>query len=273
VRISWRAPAILLLAPMFSPAAHLSRPAEQAFESYVTKLEARLARQHSGPETCVAMLPPARAQRADAERKLLAGAVLAEPVHGGSWEVDGGLLHHWHAAAFVPGASSEDMLALLRDYSQLSRYYAPEVVSSTTPAGDGAMVIRFKKQLVIAVVLDAAFETEAGIDGDCGYSVSRSKHIWQIDQPGTIHERRRAEGADDGFLWRLNSYWSFQEWHAGLLLECEAVSLTRGIPAGLGWLLAPIIQTLPRNSLELTLAATRNALRDGVWRHTDGRAN
>ena len=136
------------------------------------------------------------------------------------------------------------------------------------------MVIRFKKQLVMTVVLDAAFETKAGIDGDCGYSVSRSKHIWQVDQPGTAHERRRAEGADDGFLWRLNSYWSFQEWHDGLLIECEAVSLTRGVPAGLGWLLAPIIQTLPRNSLEFTLVATRNALRDStLGRHTDARAN
>ncbi|HTR38168.1 MAG TPA: hypothetical protein VMH80_19800 [Bryobacteraceae bacterium] len=272
MRISWRAPAILLLAPTFSPAAHLSRPAEQAFESYVTKLEARLASQHS--DTCLALLPRGGAQRADAERKLLGGAVLAEPVQGGSWEVDGGMLHHWRAAAFVPGASPKDMLALLHDYAQLSHYYAPEVVSSAAPARDGAMVIRFKKQLVITVVLDAAFETEAGIEGDCGYSVSRSTHIWQVDQPGTSHERRRTEGADDGFLWRLNSYWSFQEWHDGLLLECEAVSLTRGVPAGLGWLLAPIIQTLPRNSLEFTMAGTRNALRDStLGRHTDARAN
>ena len=107
MRISWRAPAILLLAPIFSPAAHLSRPAEQAFESYVTKLEARLAGSTRSHDTCVAMLPPTGAQRADAERKLLGGTVLVEPVHGGSWEVDGGLLHHWHAGGLRPWREPE----------------------------------------------------------------------------------------------------------------------------------------------------------------------
>jgi hypothetical protein len=273
MRMSLPIAAILLLVPMRSLAAHLSRPAEQAFESYVTSLEARLARQHARPGTCVAMLPREGAQPGS-ERDLLAGAVLVEPVNGGSWEVDGGLLHHWRAAAFVPGAEPRDMLALLHDYSQLSRYYAPEVVSSRSTAGDGAMVIRFRKQLVITVVLDAEFETQSGLAGGCGYSLSRSTHIWQVDEPETTHERRRTEGTDDGYLWRLNSYWSFQEWHEGLLIECEAVSLTRGVPSGLGWLLTPIIQTLPRNSLEFTLAGTRNALADSAMRrHTHARAN
>ena len=46
----------------------------------------------------------------------------------------------------------------------------------------------------------------------------------------------------------------------GLLIECEAVSLTRDIPDGLGWLATPIVEGLPRESLEFTLRATRNAL-------------
>ncbi|HUA18775.1 MAG TPA: hypothetical protein VMB25_08525 [Bryobacteraceae bacterium] len=274
MRMTLAMAALLLLNPRLSPAAHLSRPAEQAFESYITNLEARWKRQHAASDTCLAALPPAGASRADAERKLLAGVVLAEPVHGGSWEVDGGLLHHWRAASYVPGAGLADMLALLHDDSQLSRYYAPEIVSSRSPDGDGTVLIRFRRQLVITVVLDAAFDTESAIAGDCGYSFSRSEHIWQVDDPGNAREHRRQEGADDGFLWRLNSYWSFQEWRQGLLIECEAVSLTRGVPAGLGWLLAPIIQTLPRNSLEFTLTSTRNALAHiAMGGHTDASAN
>ncbi len=42
------------------------------------------------------------------------------------------------------------------------------------------------------------------------------------------------EGDDDGFLWRLNTYWSFVEVPGGLLIECEAISLTRDVPAGPG---------------------------------------
>jgi hypothetical protein len=44
----------------------------------------------------------------------------------------------------------------------------------------------------------------------------------------------------------------------GLLIECEAISLTRDLPAGLGWLLAPVIQDMPRDSLKFTLTAARN---------------
>ena len=43
-------------------------------------------------------------------------------------------------------------------------------------------------------------------------------------------------------------------------MECEAVSLTRDVPVGLGWLITPIIADLPREALEFTLRATRNAL-------------
>jgi hypothetical protein len=231
---------------VLSPAAHLKLSAENAFETYIQKVEARLARQRSSW---------------DSE---LSGNIRIEPVNGGTWEVNGGLLHHWRGVALVPDANAKEMLALLRDYNRLSQYYAPQVVSSRTLANNGkraTLAMRFKKLQVITVVLDAEFETESGLDGNSrGYSFSRSTHIWQIDQAGTAQERRREEGMDDGFLWRLNSYWSFAESRDGLLMEFEAVSLTRDAPGGLGWLIAPIVKTLPRASLEFTLTATKNAL-------------
>jgi hypothetical protein len=251
---------ILLGVPVLSSAAHLNPTAEKAFESYIQKVEARLARQRLNP---------------DSERR---GDTRIEPVTGGTWEVNGGLLHDWRGAAVVPDASAKDMLALLRDYDHLSQYYAPEVVSSHTLTDSGAratLAMRFQKRQVITIVLDAEFEARSGVDADNrGYSFSRSTHIWQIDQAGTAHERRRDEGADDGFLWRLNSYWSFVESPDGLLMECEAVSLTRDVPAGLGWLVAPVVKTLPRASLEFTLTATKNALAANARRidthgHTD----
>ena len=244
--------AIFLTAPALSPAAHLSPPATNAFESYIANVEARLSSSRSSADT------------------ELPGDIRIEAVNGGSWEVNGGLLHHWRGAAFVAEASPKDLLALLRDYNKLSRYYAPEVVSSLALSGGGeraTLAMRFKKRQVVTVVLDAEFETESGLDGNSrGYSFSRSTHIWQIDQPGTAQERRREEGADDGFLWRLNSYWSFVQSRDGLLMECEAVSLTRDVPAGLSWLIAPVIKTLPRASLEFTLTATRNELAANTMR-------
>jgi hypothetical protein len=277
VRLTLPATAIFLLGPRLATAATSSQPAERAFESYIGKLEARLASQHASPETYTAVLSREEPMRTETERQLTAGAVLVERVNGGSWPVDGGLLHHSRAAAFVPGAGPQEMLALLRDYDHLSRYYSPEVVSSRALAGEGALatvVMRLKKQQVITVVLDGEFQIESGLAGsNRGYSLSRSEHIWQIDRPGTSSERRLAEGEDDGFLWRLNSYWSFEKWRSGLVIECEAVSLTRAVPPGLGWLIAPIVGTLPRDSLQFTLTATRNALAARVGeRHADARA-
>jgi hypothetical protein len=123
------------------------------------------------------------------------------------------------------------------------------------------IAVRFKEQRVVTIVLDGEYKVESGLAGtDRGYSISRSLHFWQVDNPGTARERRRFEGQDDGFLWRLNSYWSFARVHGGLQMECEAVSLTRDVPVGLGWLVAPVIAELPREALEFTLRATRNAL-------------
>ena len=113
----------------------------------------------------------------------------------------------------------------------------------------------------LTVVIDGEYRVESGLSGhDRGYSVSRSLHFWQVDNPGTTQERRRPEGQDDGFLWRLNSYWSFTRVRGGLQMECEAVSLTRDVPAGLGWLVTPVIADLPRQELEFTLRATKKAL-------------
>ena len=250
----------LLCGAACSRAAHLTAPAEHAFDTYVASLDKRLAGQHAHPDTYLAVLS-VEGSSADAERRLRSGGLRIEPVNGGTWEAGGALMHHWRAATFVPGVTAGEMLALLRDLNHLSRYYTPQIVSSRALAGGGTSLIRFKKQKIVTVVLDAEFRGSNELTDDTrGYSISRSMHIWQVDDPGTAHEHRRPEGDDDGFLWRLNSYWSFLQTPDGLLIECEAVSLTRNVPLGLGWLITPIIESLPRESLEFTLKQTKSAL-------------
>ena len=61
-------------------------------------------------------------------------------------------------------------------------------------------------------------------------------------------------------MWRLNSYWAFEQVEDAVLVECEAISLTRDIPNGLGWMVGPFVNSIPRESLEFTLDATRKAL-------------
>jgi len=254
----------LLLGASFCSAAHLSPQADLAFRQYVTNVEARIAQQHASADTHLAMLNLDPGHRTSMERRLISGEIAVEPVNPANRDFRGALLHHWRAAAFVPDATPEGMLKLLRDYNHLSRYYAPEVAASHAITDDGEtaiLAVRLKKQRVRTIVLDAEYRVESRLaSNDRGYSYSRSTHIWQIDDPGTPHERRRREGDDEGFLWRLNSYWSFARTRGGLFIECEAVSLTRDVPIGLGWLIAPIVQDLPSEALQFTLRATKNAL-------------
>jgi hypothetical protein len=46
----------------------------------------------------------------------------------------------------------------------------------------------------------------------------------------------------------------------GISIECRAISSSRDIPLGLGWIIEPIIQKLPKESLISTLASTRQVL-------------
>jgi hypothetical protein len=268
----------------------LTPSAEQAFQGYVADVEARLVRQHAQTAVDVSsgggnQLESAQAAgrgvkgernsgevaapgesivREYTQRDLMPREVRTGPVNGGTRQLDGALLHHWRAAAFIPGAKAKDMVALLR--GGLPGHSAPEIASSRVLADDGAtatLAVRFQKQVVIAIVIDAEYKVEAKLTGDGrGYGSSRGTHFWQVDEPGTEHERRRPEGDDDGFLWRLNSYWSFVQAREGLEIECEAISLTRDVPRGLGWLISPIVANLPRELLVSTMTATRNALAD-----------
>jgi hypothetical protein len=61
-------------------------------------------------------------------------------------------------------------------------------------------------------------------------------------------------------LWRLDSYWRFSDTGHGVYVQCEAISLTRDVPAGLGWLIGPFIESIPKESLEFTLQSTRAAV-------------
>ena len=91
-------------------------------------------------------------------------------------------------------------------------------------------------------------------------SVSRTTKIAEVEKAGKPDEREKPPGTGEGFLWKLNSYWRFEERDGGVWVECEAISLTRDVPTGLGWIVEPIIRDLPKESLANTLRSTRTAL-------------
>ena len=66
--------------------------------------------------------------------------------------------------------------------------------------------------------------------------------IAEVEEAGTAGERVLQPDTGYGFLWRLYSYWRFQEKDGDVYVECRAISLTRDIQIGLGWIIEPIIR-------------------------------
>jgi hypothetical protein len=259
--MSAAAAVFILLTP--GAAARLEVSGLQAFDEYDAKVRARIQGQHGSSETFIAVLDGSQSHRNQTMSELRSGTVVIESVLDWPKPVPGGLLHHWRGTAYVAGARSKDMADLLKDYNGLPRNYGPEVVSSRVlweRAGDASVAIRMKRKKVVTVVLDGIWDVQTqSVDSNRGYSSSRNTHMLEVDAAGSIGEHHVSEG-DDGYLWRLNSYWSFEEVPGGLLIECEAISLTRDIPGGLSWLAGPLVEELPRESLDFTMQATRNAL-------------
>lgn len=122
--------------------------------------------------------------------------------------------------------------------------------------------MRVRQKHVITIVMDTAYDVAfAHLDPKHGYSTSRSTRIAEVDSPGTSKEHTLSSSDEHGFLWRLNTYWSWEEREGGLYMQIETVSLTRSIPAGLGWAVGPFVESVPRDSLEFTLRSASKNLR------------
>jgi hypothetical protein len=114
---------------------------------------------------------------------------------------------------------------------------------------------------VITVVVNSehdALFTSTGADRSEGWI--RSTRIAEVESPDEPGEREKPVGQDGGYLWRLNTYWRLLARDGGLYIQCESVSLTRGIPVGLGWLVGPFVTSIPKESLTFTLETTRKQL-------------
>jgi hypothetical protein len=121
--------------------------------------------------------------------------------------------------------------------------------------------LRLLKKQIITVVLDTEHDVQYEKLGEKSWrSVSKTTRISEVDNAGQPDEKVLPAGTGNGFLWRLYSYWRFVERDGGTWIECQAISLTRDVPTGLGWIVSPVIKNLPRNSLQNTFLATRKAL-------------
>ena len=258
---------LVTLAPW--SAGHCEAPtasATAAFQSYAGRLEARLAEQHRSGNGFVANITSNGAMDA----RLRKGELIIENLKPEKEaDLPGAMLHDWRGTAFIRGSTVADFERLMKNYEAYPRVFAPQVMQAKIlTRQDGAdprhftVSMRVRQHHVITVVLDTTYDVIfERLDAQHAYSISRSTNISEISSPGTAKEHALTGSEEHGFLWRLNTYWSCEERDGGIYVQIESVSLTRSIPTGLGWVIRPFVESVPRESLEFTLRAVFNTLR------------
>jgi len=244
----------------------------EAFDRYVELTEGRINGEVSRDDKFLYVdgLPPAR--RSQVLAALKRGEIFMERLQtldasGHRMEAPEAIIHHWLGAVFVPGANLRETIALMQDYNRHQDIYKPEVVRSrllTHQGNDFTIYYRLRKKKIITVTLNTNHDIRYfPVDSTRWYSRSYSTRIAEVADADTPNELKKPVGHDGGFLWRINSYWKFEEKDGGVYIECESISLTRDIPTGLGWLIKPFVTSIPRESLEMTMGSTRSALAGG----------
>ncbi|MGE5112998.1 MAG: hypothetical protein ACM3JB_19195 [Acidobacteriaceae bacterium] len=230
------------------------------FRAYVVQAEIEMKRTER--EDSAFLWADTHPERAERVRE---GAVLAQFWSGSKpLEVSHGLIHDWIGAARISGTTIDQTLHLLQDYNNHKNIYQPEVIDSRLLGRDGdnfQVYLRLLKKKIITVVLDTNHDVNYYSPASGRWCCrSATTRIMEVEDSGTPDEKVLPADSGHGFLWRLYSYWRFKENTEGVSVECRAISLTRDVPRGLGWMIEPIIRNLPKESLVRTLDATRRAL-------------
>jgi hypothetical protein len=231
-----------------------------AWERAVELTETRISAELSSEAGFLAIDFLSPAEREAASRALEAGEVFVRklPVEV---DVPHGMAHHWLGAVFVPGVEVDGIVRWLQQYDEHDRRFG-EVEDSRLLSRDGdrfEIFLRLRRKKIVTVQYATVHEVLYRRHGSGRTSsVSRATRIAELEDAGTPEEREKPAGSDRGFLWRLHSYWRFQQVPGGVVVECESLSLSRGVPAAVRFLVGPYLDSVPRESLESTLAPIRS---------------
>ena len=245
----------------------------EGFDRYVKATEARIDAELKRPDAFLYVEGLREPQRGQALAMLKRGEIYMERLEtrdasGHALKTPDGLIHHWMGAVFIPCATLQQTLALVEDYDRHQDIYKPEVVRSKLVSRNGndfKIYYRLRKTKLITVTYNTDHDVHYfPVDATHCYSKSYTTRIQQVANADKPDESEKPVGHDSGFLWRLYSYWRFEEKEGGVYVECESVSLTRDIP----WIVSPIVKPfvtdIPKESLQMTMGSTRRALLEKV---------
>ena len=236
------------------------------FQTYAAAVEARRARELAGGAPFLHSERRSAADQARIMALLRRGEIFVE--EGGRARdetsneiaVEGGLINHWRGTVFVPKVTLDRVLEVLQSPDTGNHQQQDLLWSKIVPNADGSqkLIARVTRTKFVTVVYDTEYHVRyTRVSGDRATSDSRSTRIVEIENAGTPRERALSEGDDHGYMWRLNSYWRYQQVGDGVLVEVESLTLSRDLPPLVGPLVRPVVNSTARESITRTLASLR----------------
>lgn len=181
--------------------------------------------------------------------------------------IDGAQVHHWVGAVFVPHVTLRHVLDRLQANAGRESSFHDDVLASRLLRRDGdrlSVFLKLRRESVITVTYNTEHAVEfRRLAPARAASRSLATRIAELADAGTPREREKADGDDNGFLWRLNAYWRYEEIAGGVLIECESVSLSRSVPALLRPFVGSMVERIARESLEKTLKSVKGFVAKG----------
>jgi hypothetical protein len=247
----------------------LQPAAVAAFDRYARLTEQRMAAEIDGRSPLLWIDRQPASERSALVARLRAGEVVSERLQtrDGAKEIEaeGALIHHWIGTVLLPGATLDRTRAFVEAYERYPQTFGPliqraRVLKRTGERFDVAMRTATSRG-GLDVVIDADYAIEYRRVAPARLVTrSEASNIFEVHDAGAPGESRTPAARGRGYLYRLNTYCSFEERPEGTYEQCESVSLTTGIPWMFAWIVKPFVMKIPRDTLEFTLSRVRAGL-------------
>ena len=257
---------VVLVAGMTAGTAGAAPPESRtlaAWQTYVGVTETRIRSELDSPRGFLAS--DFTSDRDELRRQVMRGSIVLGRVttsdsHGREIEIPGGTLQHWRGAVFLPGVKLRALLDALRHPPEHGPF-PQDVLAMRVERRDADaldMFIRMSRSSLVTVTYDTEHRVEFR-PRDAARASTRSvaTRITEMDHAGSPGERALASDDDHGYLWRMNSYWRYEQVDGGVIAEMESLTLSRHIPSAVRFLVDPIVDRIARESVERTLRGFR----------------
>jgi len=215
---------------------------EAAWTRYASLTEERIAAQLKDPKRFLALDfgATAAADRQALQAGLMPVSKVETRSNGSEIDVPEAWVHHWRGAVLIRGARLDQVFTRLQE--EVPGTGKGDVIASRILGRDGTHVrtyIKLRRTGRLILAYDFVYNTYHDVvftrrTPATAVSTSVATKIAEMYHPGSPEEREFGPGEDNRLLQRWNSYWHYEEVPAGVIAECESITLSRRGPFGFG---------------------------------------